>query len=199
MIPSQEFIQNNNADDNEEDSDVEEEQETGLEGTDQGMNMQLTVQSTISGISEDSPQQIRGNHCRESHPPREQYFITGLDSGSGSYIAVAVAAPPAADAADPIQADTVLAEAGPADSSVHRFLQLPKVPVLEYCRKSREEPLTDYSKSIMLTSNGYLQSMELKAARKEKARKGAEQRKVDAKKLKDARAAEKVHIQLERA
>ena len=60
-----------------------------------------------------------------------------------------------------------------------------------YCR-SREEPLIDYSKSIMLTSNDYLQSMELKATRKKKTRKEAEQCKIDAEKRKDARVAEKV-------
>jgi hypothetical protein len=157
--------------------------------------MQPTDRSTISGISKDSPQQSRNNHCRESHPQREQYFIAGLDSGSGSCTAATVAALPAADASDPVHAVTVLAEAYPttmADSLVHQFLQLPEVPVLERCCRSREEPLIDYSKSIILTSNDYLQSMELKATHKEKARKEAEQRKVDAEKRKDARAAEKV-------
>jgi hypothetical protein len=42
--------------------------------------------------------------------------------------------------------------------------------------------LVDYSKSIMLTSEQYLQSMEAKAERKEKARREAELRKLEAKK-----------------
>jgi hypothetical protein len=78
-------------------------------------------------------------------------------------------------------------------------LQLPEVAVPEHRRKTREEPLIDYSKSIMLTSNDYLYSMEVKAARKEKARQEAEQRKLDAEKQKDARAVEKVQKQAERA
>ena len=36
--------------------------------------------------------------------------------------------------------------------SIHRFLQLPQVEVQGRQRKSREEPLVDYSKSIMFIS-----------------------------------------------
>lgn len=36
--------------------------------------------------------------------------------------------------------------------SIHRFLQLPQVVVQGRQRRSREESLVDYSKSIMLTS-----------------------------------------------
>jgi hypothetical protein len=71
--------------------------------------------------------------------------------------------------------------------------------VPERRRKCREELLIDYKKSIMLTSNDYLHSMEVKAARKEKARYEAEQRKVDAEKRKDLRAAEKLQKQAEKA
>jgi hypothetical protein len=84
-------------------------------------------------------------------------------------------------------------------SSIHRFLQLPEVLVPERRRKCREELLIDYKKSIMLTSNDYLHSMEVKAARKEKARYEAEQRKVDAEKRKDLRAAKKLQKQAESA
>jgi hypothetical protein len=66
-------------------------------------------------------------------------------------------------------------------------------------RKSREEPLVDYSKSIMLTSNEYLQCMEVKAERKKKARKEAELRKVEAEKRKDAKAFEKIQKQAGKA
>jgi hypothetical protein len=75
--------------------------------------------------------------------------------------------------------------------SIHRFLQLPEVVVERRRRKTREEPLIDYSKSIILTSNDYLQSIEMKAERKEKARKEAELKKLEADKRKDARAAER--------
>jgi transcriptional regulatory protein LevR len=51
----------------------------------------------------------------------------------------------------------------------------------------------------MLTSNEYLQSLEIKAARKEKARKEAELRKLEAKKKKDARVAKKLQREVERA
>jgi hypothetical protein len=63
---------------------------------------------------------------------------------------------------------------------------LPEVPVLERRRKSREEPLIDYNKNIMFTSNDYLHSMEVKDIQKEKARKEVEQHKLDVEKRKDA-------------
>ena len=54
--------------------------------------------------------------------------------------------------------------------SIQSFLQLPEVAVEQHCMRTYEEPLMDYSKSIMLTSNDYLQSREIKAKRKEKAK-----------------------------
>jgi hypothetical protein len=85
------------------------------------------------------------------------------------------------------------------EPSIHRFLQLPQVVVPERQRRSREEPLVDYSKSIMLTSEKYLQSMELKAERKKKAKAEAELRKLEADKKKESRAAEKLQKKVEKA
>lgn len=50
----------------------------------------------------------------------------------------------------------------------------------------------------MLTSNEYLQSLEIKVARKEKAQKEAELQKLEAEKKKDACAAEKLQREAER-
>jgi hypothetical protein len=57
-----------------------------------------------------------------------------------------------------------------SQSSIHRFLQLLEVVVQGRQRRNREEPLVDYSKSIMLTSEQYLQSMEVKAERRKESR-----------------------------
>jgi hypothetical protein len=59
-------------------------------------------------------------------------------------------------------------------------------------RRTREEPLFDYSKNILLTSEQYFQSMELKAERREHARKELEFRKLEAEKIKEARDVEKL-------
>lgn len=67
-----------------------------------------------------------------------------------------------------------------APTPIETFLQLPEVPVNPRRRRNREEPLIDYSKSIMMTSEEYLRSMELKARRKEDARLESERRKVEA-------------------
>jgi hypothetical protein len=84
-----------------------------------------------------------------------------------------------------------------SSQGIQRFLQLPKVPIAKRCHKNREEPLFDYSKSIILTSNGYLHNMEMKVARKEKAQKEAEVQKLEVKRRKDAWAAEKLQREAE--
>ena len=79
--------------------------------------------------------------------------------------------------------------------SIHRFLQLPQVVVQGRQRRSKEEPLVDYSKSI---SEQYLQSMEAKAEKKKKAKKEYELRKLEVEK-KESRAVEKVQKEAEKA
>jgi hypothetical protein len=83
--------------------------------------------------------------------------------------------------------------------SIYKFLQLPEVTVVRHKKKTHEEPLVDYSKSIFLTSDEYLQSMEAKADRKKKAKKEARVRKLEAEKRKDARATERIQKEAERA
>lgn len=67
-------------------------------------------------------------------------------------------------------------EVNTALTPIENFLQLPEVPVNPRRRRTREEPLIDYSKSIMMTSEEYHRSMELKAQRKENARLESERR-----------------------
>lgn len=59
-------------------------------------------------------------------------------------------------------------------AAIEYFLQLPEILMQPQRRKSQEELLVDYSKSILVTSEEYLQAMELKVEQKEKARKEAE-------------------------
>jgi hypothetical protein len=51
--------------------------------------------------------------------------------------------------------------------NLHHFLTLPKVPNKSYHRVSNEEPLIDYNKNIMMTSEHYLAILEQKLVRKE--------------------------------
>lgn len=84
-----------------------------------------------------------------------------------------------------------LEPAPPTAGGIERFLQLPEIPVQPRRRRSQEQPLVDYSKNILVTSEEYLQAMELKAERKEQARKEAEHRKLEGEKKKEARVLEK--------
>ena len=70
-------------------------------------------------------------------------------------------------------------EVNVAPTPIENFLQLPEVPVNPRRRRTREEPLIDYSKSIMMTSEEYLRIMELKAQRKEDARLESERKKAE--------------------
>jgi hypothetical protein len=218
MTPSQQFIQANNID-NDEDTDVEEELDTTMEENDEGINDNLLDQNAPTGISEDSLDHISAPQFQDSKCPRQQYFVGGLEpstagcsaiisamaSGTplalvqtaGYSAAVSTAATATPLAPVPTANRTVATTSG--QSSIHRFLQLPEVPLPERRRKCREEPLIDYNKSIMLTSNDYMHSMEVKSTRKEKARQEAEQHKVDAEKRKDLRAAKKLQKQAESA
>ena len=79
----------------------------------------------------------------------------------------------------------------PIARGIERFLQLPEIPVQPRRRRSQEEPLVDYSKSILVTSEEYMNAMELKAERKEQARKEAERRKLEGERKREARVIEK--------
>jgi hypothetical protein len=171
MLPSVQFVPANHSEDEEgDDSSMEEE--------DQGTN--------------DHAGEIEmGVHTYTSQPIREQYFVgsfePNLPSGSAGF--------------EPSNSDSNQNQSheNVSQPSIHRFLQLPQVAVQGRQRRTREEPLVDYSKSIMLTSEQYLQSMELKAERKEKARREAEVRKLEAEKRKESRAAEKLQKEAEKA
>jgi hypothetical protein len=123
-------------------------------------------------------------------PAREQYFIgrfePNLQSGSGGF------EPSSSDGNHNKNNENT------PQPSIHRFLQLLQVAVQGRQRRTREEPLVDYSKSIILTSEQYLQSMELKVERKKKAKREAEVWKLEAKKKKETRAAKKLQKEAEK-
>ena len=161
ITPSLQFTHTNGTDDQDDDTDVDEE----LEG-----------------------------YSQEPQPPMEQYFIGTCEpivESGGAHSAVVEDTVDNSDITtmDTNQSNAVETSAGrgPLSSQgIQRFFQLPEVAIAERRRKNREELLVDFSKSIMRTSNDYLHSMEMKAARKEKAWKEAEVRKVEAEKRKDA-------------
>ena len=82
--------------------------------------------------------------------------------------------------------------------SIHRFLQLLQVVVQGHQKRTREELLVDYSKDIILTSEQYLQSMEMKAERKEMAKREAEVQKLEVEKREETRVAEKLQKEAEK-
>jgi hypothetical protein len=77
------------------------------------------------------------------------------------------------------------------DDSISRFLQLPIVPVSRFRRGTGEEPLIDYSKSILMTSDSYIDSLEVLAVRRQDATRAREIRKLEAEARKRRREAEK--------
>lgn len=51
--------------------------------------------------------------------------------------------------------------------SFHHFLTLPKVPIKSHYQVSKEEPLINYNKNIVMTNEHYMVALEQKLARKE--------------------------------
>jgi hypothetical protein len=76
-------------------------------------------------------------------------------------------------------------------SSISRFLQLPEVQAGP-SRRTTLEPLVDYTKSIIMTSDAYIKAMEDKAARKEVLEKEKQVKKREAELTKGRRAEEKL-------
>jgi hypothetical protein len=76
-------------------------------------------------------------------------------------------------------------------TSLSHLLQLPEI-VVTPARRSRTEPLVDYTKSIIMTGDDYIKAMEEKSARKESIEKDKELRKREAEVSKGRRAEEKI-------
>jgi hypothetical protein len=76
-------------------------------------------------------------------------------------------------------------------SSISRFLQLPEVQAGP-SRRTTLEPLVDYTKSIIMTSDAYIKAMEDKAARKEVLEKEKQVKKREAELTQGRRAEEKL-------
>jgi hypothetical protein len=70
-----------------------------------------------------------------------------------------------------------------------QFFELPQLPAQR--RHHQTEPLVDYTKSIIMTSEEYIQAMEAKAARKEALEHEKDQRRLEAERTRGKRAEEK--------
>jgi hypothetical protein len=81
------------------------------------------------------------------------------------------------------------------DDSISRFLQLPIVPVSRSRRGTGEGPLIDYSKSILMTSDSYIDSLEVLPARRQDATRARETRKLEAEARKQRREVEKAECE----
>jgi hypothetical protein len=94
---------------------------------------------------------------------KEGLHFVGLDlpDSDGSLLPPRTRPPPVDIVAD--------SGSGPCDSRVvPNFFQLPCLPPVPQ-RRRNQEPLMDYSKSIIMTSEEYLKAMEEKAQRREDA------------------------------
>jgi hypothetical protein len=76
-------------------------------------------------------------------------------------------------------------------SSISHFLQLPEVQAGP-SRRTTSEPLVDYTKSIIMTSDAYIKAIEDKAARKEVVEKEKQVKKREAELTKGRRAKEQL-------
>jgi hypothetical protein len=184
MLPSARFIQANPGNIDNGQSEDDEGDNSTMEEDDQFNNEH--AEERRSGIQICDSQAILPNQ-----PVREQYFIGSyepqLQSNSRRM------------ASGSNNGSETQTHGNALQPSIHSFMQLPQVVVQRRPRRTREEPLVDYRKSIMLTSEQYLQNMELKAERKEKAKREAKARKLEAEKRKDTRAAEKLQKEAEKA
>jgi hypothetical protein len=184
MLPSAQFIQANPGDIDNSQSEDDEGDDSSMEEDDQFNNEHAEERG--SGIQICDSQATMPNQ-----PAREQHFIGNCDPqlrNSSRQMASA-----SSDGSETQNHENAL------QPSIHSFLQLPEVVVQGRPRRTREEPLVDYSKSIMLTSEQYLQNMELKAERMEKAKREAEARKLEAEKKKETKAAEKLQKEAKKA
>ena len=137
-------------------------------------------ESVTSGASSDGEDPaalaavLRGEFP-EPAPNVQQYFVGQSASASDAFDNDVPKSPP-----------VVSTCAGSSDGSRdHRvrnttldaLLELPDLPLAREKRCPKTQPLVDYSKSILLTSSQYLETMELKAQRKEEATREATRRK----------------------
>jgi hypothetical protein len=152
MQPSIQFIQPDVANSHDEHSTDNEERDSNMHKEKHG-NFDHTQGSSMQGqICDSEPNQPRkGQYFIGTFEPQLQSLSRGNEPGSND-------------------ADQIENCGNMSQPTIHSFLQLPEMVLQRRERRTHDEPLVDYSKSIMLTSKQYLQSMELKAERKEKAR-----------------------------
>jgi hypothetical protein len=128
---------------------------------------------------------------------REHYYVEGADSNQEvgndlrSIGMLASNQDPPSDEEPSHGLRVFLPHSHETDDSISRFLQLPIVPVSRFRRGTGEEPLIDYSKSILMTSDSYIDSLEVLAVRRQDATRAREIRKLEAEARKRRREAEK--------
>jgi len=124
-------------------------------------------------------QEIRGERVMDSQQQTSHFFIGEVvagDAGSSSD----------SEGGD----DAVTVAAGKEAAPPPNLFQLPEVAGPAE-RRRRSDPLIDYSKSIIMTSEDYLRAMEDKARLKEDTQKAREQKRLEADCMKQQRAEEK--------
>ena len=134
-------------------------------------------------------EEIAGDRIPSSQPSRQHFYVGSNDVLGGA--ASDSDQDRDGDIMHPVARSASEQGENTAPTPIENFLQLPQVLVNPRRRRTREEPLIDYSKSIMMTSNEYLHSMELKAQRKEDARLESERRKVESEEKKKTREADR--------
>ena len=146
--------------------------ETARESEDDNANEEEVAQDNIDVVHDCIP---------ETQPPGQQYFV---DAQSGSK-------QPSSDTTDSEEELTNI-------TSRCNLFPLPQVQRLLRRRAQEGEPLIDYSKSILMTSEDYITTMAAKAARKETVAKEREERKKQAELWKAQREEEKARKEAEK-
>ena len=122
-------------------------------------------------------------------------FCAGDDADGSSDEAAGLGFPPVEACG---QGASAALGGGGSSSRLQGLLALPRIPT-KRPRKKYQDPIIDYSKSLLLTSEDYLNAMQEKAEKREAVRREAEQRRTEMQRRRFERQAEKERRDAERA
>ena len=163
-------------------------QEFDCESSDDGGHddghMHGRMNSDDGALGGTGPHSFKGTSELHTPGPHQQYYVRQLDCLADDAPNMALQA-----AWSCLRREGWNCSASP--TSISHFLQLPELLVNPARRNSRE-PLVDYTKSIIMIGNNYIQAMEEKVARKESLEKEKELKKKEAELTRERRAEDKI-------
>ena len=154
--------------------------------------------TSSSGTSDRVLQELRGDMVPTSQPMPVHHFVVGTAGAKSApdtdsdHSTASLTQQTAALGEDPV--------APPLPPPIASLLALPGVAVAPSCKvRNSQEPLVDYSRSLLLTSDDYIAAMEEKSRRREEARVQAEIHREQAQQRRQEKEEEKMQKNLDKA